>query len=267
VRAALLVIGLTPACAWGPGEPMGTAIVDLDARWVERADRDDDGWQRLASDFEVQVSDAVAELGVLALVDTGRVALNFDPARPPPGYTLCHNGHCHASDGRLVPYEEIAAELAGGAPPAPVLALPAGIRDLLLVGARRLDCDGPCPLPRATIGRIELEVEALQVSGVVRDRRDPPRLAGEVAWQLVLRPAAPLAIIGRTDLPVDRESPPTIALAAGWLPSAAILDGVWFERAAEAGGDPWAVADDPDSRAAVEGALGELALTLTHERR
>ena len=36
------------------------------------------------------------------------------PGKPPPGYTLCHNGHCHHPSGRLVPYAEIEAELAGG---------------------------------------------------------------------------------------------------------------------------------------------------------
>ena len=33
---------------------------------------------------------------------------------PPPGYSLCHGGHCHTTDGGIESYEEIEAKLAGG---------------------------------------------------------------------------------------------------------------------------------------------------------
>lgn len=38
----------------------------------------------------------------------------FDPAHPPPDYTLCHGGHCHSEDGELVAYEDMTSALAAG---------------------------------------------------------------------------------------------------------------------------------------------------------
>ncbi len=40
----------------------------------------------------------------------------FDPASPPPGYSLCHGGHCHHESGALVSYEDIQASLSEGGP-------------------------------------------------------------------------------------------------------------------------------------------------------
>lgn len=263
---ALLIAACLPACASGDGEPFGAVTATLDARWTERADRANGDWQRLASDFEVQVSAASMELGALALIDVGGVALNFDPAEPPPGYSLCHGGHCHADDGRLVPYAEVAAELAGGAPPAPVLVLPVGDRELVPGGEIELDCDGPCDLPRARIGRVELPVAGVKLAGLVRDTREPPRLDGELAWTLTYaRGDDAAALLGATDLPVDRGEDPAITLTVGLAPSAALLDGVRFAEAAGAAA-PWDADGDPQSLVGLEDALVELALAPTVTR-
>lgn len=250
MRAALLA--LVPACAFGDGEPMGAVTVEVAARWVEDPDRDDGGWQRLASDFEVQVTAAAAELGALALIDVGGAAAGFDPANPPPGYTLCHNGHCHAEDGSLVPYEDIAAELAGGAAPAPVLAIELGAWDLLADQARRF---GPEDVGRATIGRVEIDLAALAVEGVVRDRRDPPRLEGEVPFTLAVAPPEPFVVLGRIDLPVDRAHDPRIALDVDLTLTAALLDAV-----------PFTTPEDPATAQAIADVIAETTLTVSAER-
>lgn len=252
-RAAALALAAVPACAWGDGEPMGSISVELAAAWTPLPERANGDWQRLASDYEVQVTDATATLGALTLVDVGTAALAFDPANPPPGYTLCHAGHCHAADGRLVSYEEISAELTGGAGPAPVLALPAGERDLVPGGIDAPGCEQPCDLPLADVGRVELEVEALALAGIVRDRRDPPRIAGEVAWTLTFAPAAPIPVTASVDLPVDRGHDPRIELVATFAPTAALLDEVAFDDAAL----------DPTP---IGAALGELGLDVAVTR-
>jgi hypothetical protein len=261
VRAAIAVVALG-ACAWDDGVPMGSVTVTVDARWTARADRGGD-WQRLASDFEVQVTSASAELGALTLIDLGRGALPFDPADPPPGYGLCHNGHCHSDDGRLVPYEEIAAELTGGAPPPPALVVDVGARGLIPGAATVVACDGgPCDLDRAAIGRIDLDVVRLDAAGMVRDRRTPPRIDGERAWTLVLeRGDDTKPVSAQVDLPVDRGHDPAIALTAGFAPSAALLDGVRFAELGD-GPDAWTVDQDAASIAAIEEALGELELAV-----
>ncbi len=265
--AVAAALALAPACVWSDGHPFGELSASLETRWTLAADRGG-ARQRLASDFVVEVTGATATLGALTLIDVGAAALAFDPADPPPGYTLCHNGHCHAADGRLVSYEEISAELSGGAGPQPIVALAVGARDLLPGARGALGCDGgPCDLPRAQVRRLELAVERLELAGVVADTRVPPRLTGDVAWTLTLdrgagADAAP--VTGALELPIDRGHPPRIELAATFAPTAALLDGVRFELA---GDGPWAVDSDATSRAAVDAALVELPLTATVSRR
>lgn len=263
--AAAAALALAPACVWSDGHPFGELSASLETRWTLAADRGGDR-QRLASDFVVEVTGATATLGALTLVDVGAAALAFDPASPPPGYSLCHNGHCHAADGRLVSYEEISAELSGGAGPQPIVALAVGARDLLPGARGALGCDGgPCDLPRAQVRRLELAVERLELAGVVADTRVPPRLTGDVAWTLTVDRGADAApVTGALELPIDRGHPPRIELTAAFAPTAALLDGVRFELA---GDGPWAVEADATSRAAVDAALVELPLTATVSRR
>jgi hypothetical protein len=104
-------------------------------------------------------------------------ALSFDPANPPPGYTLCHNGHCHAADGRLVDYADIAAELAGGATSGPALVLGGGVvridgatpaADLALDG-----CSNDCVLDApGELAAVRVLVPTVRVLGRVFDARD-----------------------------------------------------------------------------------------------
>jgi hypothetical protein len=266
VIAALAAALLAPACAWDAGEPFGEVAGELTARWTAPADRDaGDGWQRLASDFQVQVVRAAWTTTSLDLVPGINAALDFDPAHPPAGYTLCHGGHCHATDGRLVPYEDVAAELAGDAPPAPVATFATGDLDLIAGATVALACDGGCELPRGTVSRIQLGVTAIELAGRVRDGRSPARFDGERAWTLVLAPAAEVPLVGRADLPIDRASPPDVDLTARLAPTVALLDGVRWEVLAATPGDLM-VDSDSESTAAITTELGETALDLTISR-
>lgn len=264
MRRTIVLLALVPACAWDDGVPFGEVSVDFTARWTDVPARGG-AWQKLASDFEVRVTSASATFGALALVDVGTTALNFDPAAPPPGYSNCHGGHCHADDGRLVSYEEIAAELAGGEGPSPVVRLAVGARELRAGVDETLACDGaPCDLPLATIGKVELPVARLELAGMVRDTRTPPRVAGELAWTLALDRADDASpATGDLDLPVDRGHAPRIELAVDMLPTAALLDGVRFELATA---PAWAVDSDPDSVTAIHAELDELALDTDSQR-
>jgi hypothetical protein len=259
-----LIAMATPGCVWGPGEPFGEIAVALDAAWVVPADRDlGGGWQKLASDYEIMIDSATWTTTSLLLIETGEAALNFDPANPPPGYTLCHSGHCHADDGRLVPYEEIAAELAGGAPPAPALELPTGALDLIAGGRLDLGCDGaPCPLGRGEIGRIELVVTGAMLSGRVRDGRAPPRIP-ERGYDATIAFGDPVHPTGRLDLPIDRVEPPHVVLDVQAAPTPAVLDGVEWSALT---GNPLDVAADPDAVSAIAIGIGEVELLFAIRR-
>jgi hypothetical protein len=134
-----------------------------------------------------------------------------------------------------------------------------------LPGGAEALCEPACDLPRAAIGRIELELAGLELAGRVRDARQPPRLDGEVAWTLTLvRGDDAPAVLGRIDLPVDRAHDPEIALQVTLAPAASLFDGVGFEAAA---GEVWAIETDPAAVAGIEDALVELALELDTTRR
>lgn len=268
MRRASLAGGLWAAtlgaCAWGPGGPMGEVTTTLEVAWDVPADRDaGGGWQRLASDYQIQLDTATWTAAHLALIDTGAAALAFDPANPPPGYSLCHNGHCHATDGRLVAYEDISAELSGGTAAGPVLELAVGDLDLVAGASLELTCAGvPCALPLATVGRVELEVTAIALAGRVRDGQQPPRIA-EVAFTVAL--ALDAHAVGRISLPIDRSAPPRIELAVAARPTAALLDGVdWTTFGGPA---PIDLAGSPAAVSAITTALGELELGLDARRR
>lgn len=260
MKALLLAAAFAPACVWDAGGPFGEVTTTLDARFTPEAGRDaGDGWLRLASDYQVRIEAATWSTARLVFVATGEAALNFDPASPPPGYTLCHGGHCHATDGRLVPYEEIAAELAGDEPPAPALELPTGALDLVAGGSVELACDGaPCELPRGNVGRIELEVTGLELRGRVRDGQAPPRRA-EAAFAATAQLASSVRPHAELELPVDRASAPAITIAVGVHPGAAIFDGVDW---AALGAGPIDVAANPAALTAITTAIGEVELAL-----
>lgn len=89
------------SCTFSPGEPWGWVDAELTVYPV-------------ASSGDVEIDTQSIELraiDVRAPAASTEAVNEFDPANPPPGYSLCHGGHCHADDGSLVDYEEIEAGL------------------------------------------------------------------------------------------------------------------------------------------------------------
>jgi hypothetical protein len=104
-------------CAWDAGHGFSTiAGASVSASFEPETARSLDGSVLTDLGYVVtpeELSLAIDDVEIETLAGAGQ-AQTFDPGHPPAGYTLCHGGHCHASDGRLVPYEEVEAELAGG---------------------------------------------------------------------------------------------------------------------------------------------------------
>jgi hypothetical protein len=260
--AGALVAGsaLIAGCAWDAGEPFATVSARIEARLEVPAGRDlGDGWQMLASNYQIAIDTLVVEAGTIALGDASDGPGVFDPANPPPGYSLCHNGHCHAEDGSLVPYEDITAGLGPGQVTTVAL-LPVGALDLAAGAERDLDCTPSCDLPRANIVVAELDVTRVQASGRVRDGASPPRFAGERTWALDLSFAAeePLVLSSPLDLPADRAHDPDVTLDLTLALTSRIFDDVaWAELDP---GASLALAGHAETRAALVAALGEVAL-------
>jgi hypothetical protein len=219
-------------CTFEPGTHFATVSATLQASFVMLPDRAlADGWQRLASDYEIRIQRAAVELGDVRLFQAGGAALGFDPARPPPGYTLCHGGHCHSVDGRLVPYDEITAALTGGGGPRAVLTLAgAGTVDLLAATERPLACEPDCHLPAGKVTRARAIIGGLVIEGQVRDGRSPSRLPAEAPfrWATAAMTAPLTEVAGPLDLPVDNRHPPEVSLRLSLTLTGRLFDDVNF---------------------------------------
>ncbi|GAB4516035.1 MAG: hypothetical protein Tsb0020_34680 [Haliangiales bacterium] len=270
------LLALAPGCAWGDGEPFATVSATLTAELAIPPGRDlGQGWQQLASNYQVAIDEWRVEPDPVTLIGGDPdSAAGFDPANPPAGYSLCHNGHCHADDGSLVPYEDIADELGqGGDTSAPVVALAVDDFDAAAGTEQPLACAPSCDVPRTQLLRAELPARRVVIRGRVRDGQEPARVAGEqeFAVDLVitnpganpdadpsaddLRWSSPLAIA------VDRGHDPDISLRLALSLEARVFDGVdWAARAAAGQLDD--LDSDSATRQLVIDAIREAALTV-----
>lgn len=231
-RAFLFLSCLTlGGCAWEPGQ--GFAVVEpiVRAAYELLADRTaDNDYQRLSSDYQVRVTSASMRLSNIELIAIAAGPGSFNPASPPPGYSLCHGGHCHRDDGALIPYEQIIAEMGGGGGSTTVATLPvAEPLDLLAAEPRPVECMPDCALPEASVSQGRWGVEELLLEGTVRDGRATPRFPGErrFRWELTRAPQseAPAAVLdGTVDLPSDRSTPPRAKLDLNLVLTAALFD-------------------------------------------
>ena len=178
------------------GRPWGLVTVELAVAFEPPAARlDEAGRLKTANDFRIELEGLGAVVGQTELLAQAGAAASFDPANPPPGYSLCHNGHCHADDGRLVPYEDIAIELAGGSGGEVLFAVEGGEFTLSAPGrvtrptacAAEMACEVVTP---ATVGLVRVAIDEVRVRGrVFEGRAGAARVPEEgLPFELSLRP-------------------------------------------------------------------------------
>ncbi|MFP2958685.1 hypothetical protein ACLEPN_12745 [Myxococcus sp. 1LA] len=230
----LLPLLFLSGCALEPGESFAVLDPTVRADYTPVDTRDvGNGFQRLASDFELRLDGAALGVEHIDLVGGGDTSgpTTFDPANPPPGYTNCHNGHCHRDDGALVDYEDIQAELdgGGGGSEATVASLHVDA-DLDLLADQTLspECEPSCELGRTHVTRSQWDVAAVHLEGAVRDSRATPRIHGERRFRLALTATdAPLMVLrGTVDIPSDRENKPRVKLDMRLALSPTLFDSV-----------------------------------------
>lgn len=250
MRARLLLpLMLLSGCALDAGEGFAVLEPTVSAGYTPLSSRDaGNGFQQLASDFQVRLDAASLGISHVELLSAatggstgGGSGETFDPSNPPPGYTLCHGGHCHRDDGALVSYEDIQAELngGGGATSSLVAALHVDAElDLLASQTLTPECEPDCELPKGTVSQAHWDVSALRLEGAVRDHRATPRFEGERPFRLDLavegeeEEAEPLVeLSGALDIPADREHEPRVKLALALAITPTLFDGLDWSAA------------------------------------
>lgn len=177
--AMLCIAWSNSGCALDDGDPWGRANFDLQASF-DPSPRLEEGRLQTARNFAVELDDVALTFGAIDLaLRAENTNVNFDPADPPEGYSLCHNGHCHAASGELVDYEDIAAELAGGETSAGgvVQAIDAEVGLLAnQVQVPLSDCSNDCRLEQGLLNTVTLQVRSLRIEGRAFDTTNQQRL-------------------------------------------------------------------------------------------
>lgn len=190
----------------------------------------DMGYEVALDAFEIDV----AAVELQELVGGGGGGGSFDPADPPPGFTLCHGGHCHSDEGGLVSYEEIQAMLSGGAvsyEPLVTMAVDALVNVLSGEAVALARFEPSRELPRGTISRVFLPLEAVRLRG-----RATGGDLGEASVEVNVDAAVSGGFVATVSRPVNRDQAQTIELSVVVPVSGTLFDGVDFatESSAEA---------------------------------
>lgn len=173
--AALIALLTTlSGCAFDDGQPWGRAVMSLEASFAPAESRlTADGLLRTSNNYLIDVTSLSIYVESMSTTVTQEgAAAAFDPAAPPDGYSLCHGGHCHAADGSLVSYEDIAAEIAGGDSAAPSVSQEADAEVTLTALPTTVafeDCPQGCRLERGELTRADVLLTEVRFEARIYD--------------------------------------------------------------------------------------------------
>ncbi len=238
LMAAWLSI-LSPGCAIDGGGPWGRLDVETQLSWQPKSDRLSIEGELLTVNDEALALEKVALKveRVRAILATESKVVSFDPANPPPGYSLCHTGHCHKDDGSLPSYEEIKAELAQqtGASAASVtwqvegdgwLDASKGVVSVPL-GA----CTPSCDVGRGQVSLWQVDVAAMEVAGKVRSTASQGPLSG-AARAFMATWSKPTPLRQAATLSFDRDAPAGVRVQLTVELPVSLFDDVVFKQTA-----------------------------------
>jgi hypothetical protein len=225
-----LFLGPGPAgCAFEDGQSWARAKFAVETE-LDPDGRLSDGRYRTTKEYEVELDSVSLLVGAIAVSAGASGTIEFSPSNPPAGYSLCHNGHCHSDDGRLVDYEDIAAQIGGEASSTEVTATVNQSLDVVGGEQAAASCEGACELPRGAVTRASAVVRLVRLRGTAFDTRsDSPRLPSDgVAfdWEIPVETTldAPLSREIGKDFGGDLEVATTLTV------SAQLLDAIDFEE-------------------------------------
>ncbi len=214
--------------------------------------------------YAVKLDNFVVELGDLELLELQGASggATFDPANPPPGYGLCHGGHCHADDGSLVSYADIEAEMAGGnASFVPIVRLSPPAEVDLVAGSSTTLLPADPILPAASLSMLRLNSLSFRISGQVR--REP---ADDFSSSFEVDLPMTSGFSTGLELELARGEDPVLNLTVALAPDGTLFDDLDFATISTDG--LWKL-DSLDAPGAdtLLAALGSVEPTLNLERR
>ncbi len=274
---AAMSAGLT-GCALDDGAPWGRVELVAKVRFAPASDRLSDKGELLTVHNEaVQLSSlAVTVRAIHGRMTAGTGATStFDPAKPPPGYSLCHGGHCHKDDGTLPTYAEIEAELAGGADASATSvswATADGAAETATAPTQlALDaCSPGCDVDRGRLTGWRVELLGLTMAGAARSTASTGPLSGagrpfKATWPGTVTVNAP------ADVHFDREHSPGARIELTIDLPQTLLDGVALASTAlgstAAGGPAVDLSTDATASMATLQRLGQDTRLRTHITR
>lgn len=230
-RLLPLLIPLLAAtgCALDDGNPWGRLELAAGVSFLPADDRLTPTGELLTINNEAVTLDRVAlqVATIQAEMAGGDGPAAFDPANPPPGYSLCHGGHCHKDDGSLPTYAEIEAELAGsGAAAGPQVSWTATDDFAHAVGGMATidtgDCNPGCDVGRGALTRWRVQIRMLALRGSVRSTASDGPLSGaarsfKATWPADVVVVAPAAVTFGPEHPPHARLVLTIELPASLL--------------------------------------------------
>lgn len=245
LRALLVAAALVAptGCTLYAGQPWGDVEAALEVSFEPPAERlDDYGRLKTSFDYALEIERLALVLPeARVLVATGEAgSLSFDPAAPPPGYSLCHNGHCHHESGRLVEYEEIEQELQLGGGSFALVRMTEDEEVHLSATPWEVSlapCEPDCLVPRGSLERLEVVVSEVRLRARVVDLRTGERARLEegsvgVLARLPVSTTLHAPLQGR----LDQGELPGVALAAALRVSETLFDRVDFAEVVGAAG-------------------------------
>ena len=239
IRALLLLVAVVMAgqgCALDPGVPWGRLELKVSARFAPVKDRlTAGGALKTATNEAIAVHEfAIRVESVSASVVAAATNTDFDPANPPPGYSLCHNGHCHKDDGTLPTYDEIKLELAGAAGGGNSVTWAAEDKWIkaatTAVSIPISACAPSCDVPHGKLAGWHVRISATRVRGTRQktDEKGDHPVGPELAWTAhkTVKLARPAAVR------FDRDHDPGAAIDMVIDLPASVFDDVVLAKAA-----------------------------------
>lgn len=238
-RIAALLSLLLSGCAADSGLPWGEVEATIEARLAVPTDRLRPQGFATASGFVVQLTSfAVTTASVSFTIEPPGADSSFDPANPPEGFSLCHNGHCHAADGSLVEYDIVALSAGGAGLATRLVPAEAQLQPPLPSGQAAtaplsLGCsDDLCRYGRGELSSVALRVAELRMAGRIFDGGSGGSLPADGApFDLIV--ALDTDVTAAAQIPFGPDHDPGVKLGIGLALPISLIDAITPDSIAE----------------------------------